>query len=77
MCLPPSTRRFFGEAALDQTIALMREWQAVGLDTNLPVYRATQSVLRAYRHNAVPLASEPAVHDRLAAKIDPDHGRRG
>ncbi|WP_054132771.1 nitroreductase family protein [Novosphingobium sp. AAP1] len=71
MCLPPTTRRFFGEAALDQTIALMHEWQAIGLDTNLPVYRATQSVLRAYRHNAVPLASQPAVHDRLVAKIDP------
>lgn len=49
LCLPPENRRFFGRYPAQQTLSLLRKWDADGLSSDASVYKAAIGVLEGYR----------------------------
>lgn len=70
LCLPSENQRFFGMDAAHATFRLMKEWRAVGLDTEAPVYRAAKEVLGAWRRQMDKLPPPEAARTELFGELD-------
>ncbi|WP_395396232.1 nitroreductase family protein (plasmid) [Novosphingobium sp. BL-8A] len=70
LCLPRTSRRFFGQVAAENTVSLMKEWRQCGLDVTAPVYRAAEGVLRSYRAAIIAMPGRETVQKRLLNEID-------
>lgn len=69
LCIP-GPKRFFGESAAFTTCRLLREWEAVGLDTRAQIYRAALEVLRSYRSRLHETPPPQHLLDRLIPELD-------
>ncbi|MCX4189093.1 nitroreductase family protein [Methylophaga sp. OBS3] len=70
MCLPPENRRFFGQYPAQQTLTLLRKWEADGLSCDEPVYKAAIGVLEGYRDFVISIDNRTSEAEQILAEVN-------